>query len=1128
MKHLKKSFKSLLIVCLTLMLSITTLVANTNTVSADGDYSLEVFYGLGRGKAPSGYSMTGVFTGAGAMLNNDTGYSLKGYRDTAYHSGGSNSGAAYRCDQPRQDTVSSAEIFYNGSKYTLNAIVSSKGFNVLNKTIYYTSGGTLTATASGNTKLATFAPAGQTTGTESVAVRWLDIPGEVVVIYHYYDEHTITVNNVEGTQTNIDNRYDNYYKTEITGGTKTIISGDYTAGIEMSYTLNAGETLSSVGINVGSNSATCNTVTGVQYLSSSYTFSDTSATGDILSINFDTKKITYNSITSDITVNFIYANTTTYDVVFMVGGVQYGETQEIVSGDVAIRPTDPSAQTGYVFDYWHTLGSSTAYDFSTPITDNLTLYGEFIEQYTFTFNGVKSVSSSTWVAKTGGAGFSGSTGVYTATTKGAYTTATPADSTSSGFSLSFDYTTAVNGASIQVGTMVANIPAEWFAASASLSRYLDDQGIWYETFAAMTSEGNTPVMKLAHNTQSGAESRLFIRLWNMESDITITTSIGDRKVIFTNFGHGYYSSSGAWLTGNNISFSTWESSTGGVLYANPKAAIDAFGEEYHQSMGTVPGDYDNNTGVGGSLKTIIADLDTITFTYGAHTPIVLNVDGGTGIKGKTFYINSNYELEERTAKATGDLFKMSTSSTATDTINVRFYKVVEDINIEATYSNEHTITIKNYNDHIEAGAFSPSTSGSYVGINCWDPYGISDASNHTGLRAGGTLDTVNGIATVYGDYSQASGIGAGLKIPTNFLAYNKLIITYGEETVQYNLTNESDNSRIFKVGDTDILRVTVYENEDCYYLRFLKIDDDITIEAKSEGINDHIVRFENASSASCSTWESVTGGIPFSSVGNHIYEASTVGNYVNTTYGSNDGVKTWLGLALGEIESVTFAFNNRTFTLNADDFASSFSNVFVDIEGNQYTNSTTPNVVYAFKVAYTLGDQGIFIRFYNITNDITVTATYSQYVNVDFVYDDETISSQRILSGTYAEVPEDPASATGQEFMWYTDEEHTTLFDPEARIYESVTLYGALASDIHHVYFNGLGFQYRSIQTPPAYLSSSTWATKTGGFVNTQSGHFVTNGDYSSETGVAVAGRTSNYYVDKVEIKVGDNDPVYL
>ena len=76
---------------------------------------------------------------------------------------------------------------------------------------------------------------------------------------------------------------------------------------------------------------------------------------------------------------------TTYDVTFSYNGHGYTDTiQEVAEGSTVTKPDNPSA-TGYVFNGWFTDSALTkAYDFSTAVTKDFTLYAKWTESSTST------------------------------------------------------------------------------------------------------------------------------------------------------------------------------------------------------------------------------------------------------------------------------------------------------------------------------------------------------------------------------------------------------------------------------------------------------------------------------------------------------------------------------------------------------------------------------------------------------------------------------------------------------------------------------------------------------------------------------------------------------------------------
>ena len=81
------------------------------------------------------------------------------------------------------------------------------------------------------------------------------------------------------------------------------------------------------------------------------------------------------------------AGTTLYTVTFDSAGGSETASQRMVSDAVVIRPADP-IKAGYTFIGWYSdSGMQTLYNFTTPVTGNLTLYAAWIaNKYTVTFN----------------------------------------------------------------------------------------------------------------------------------------------------------------------------------------------------------------------------------------------------------------------------------------------------------------------------------------------------------------------------------------------------------------------------------------------------------------------------------------------------------------------------------------------------------------------------------------------------------------------------------------------------------------------------------------------------------------------------------------------------------------------
>ena len=80
------------------------------------------------------------------------------------------------------------------------------------------------------------------------------------------------------------------------------------------------------------------------------------------------------------------ANLTKYTVTFNLNGKGTNFTQEVYENRTIAAPATPTT-SGFVFDGWYTNQSCTnAFDFSTPITANRTLYAKWVQAMTVTFN----------------------------------------------------------------------------------------------------------------------------------------------------------------------------------------------------------------------------------------------------------------------------------------------------------------------------------------------------------------------------------------------------------------------------------------------------------------------------------------------------------------------------------------------------------------------------------------------------------------------------------------------------------------------------------------------------------------------------------------------------------------------
>lgn len=75
----------------------------------------------------------------------------------------------------------------------------------------------------------------------------------------------------------------------------------------------------------------------------------------------------------------------TYNIVFNTNGGSYISEQTVESGKIIVKPNDPTRQ-GYVFKGWYSdVNLEKAYDFSSAVTQNITLYAKWNNTYTVKF-----------------------------------------------------------------------------------------------------------------------------------------------------------------------------------------------------------------------------------------------------------------------------------------------------------------------------------------------------------------------------------------------------------------------------------------------------------------------------------------------------------------------------------------------------------------------------------------------------------------------------------------------------------------------------------------------------------------------------------------------------------------------
>lgn len=272
----------------------------------DSYYNVNLYHGYGR----KVYNATHSLTGMGGV---DIAYKLSATTETGGYD--NNTGTTYQ--QIRQCDISSLDLYYGSQKVTLSPITSKNGNHIYKSAVYLqngvlkqTTGLNVNASSfpSGCTKIVLFQAASDS-AVGNIASRWYTVKDNISLVFHYNNEHKITVNNVNTTS--INNDFDTFFVDKtVPNRTITTISGDYpentytfTDPIVMSVVPNKSN-ISSITFNLGNGDIILNNLSQEQYLRNDGTFSTTHGVNDILSYNPETKKISFYKVTSNINIIF--------------------------------------------------------------------------------------------------------------------------------------------------------------------------------------------------------------------------------------------------------------------------------------------------------------------------------------------------------------------------------------------------------------------------------------------------------------------------------------------------------------------------------------------------------------------------------------------------------------------------------------------------------------------------------------------------------------------------------------------------------------------------------------------------------------------------------------------------------
>lgn len=374
------------------------------------------------------------------------------------------------------------------------------------------------------------------------------------------------------------------------------------------------------------------------------------------------------------------------------------------------------------------------------------------------------------------------------------------------------------------------------------------------------------------------------------------------------------------------------------------------------------------------------------------------------------------------------------------------------------------------------------------------------------------------------DYATIEFNGIGVEIPYSHLI-NEVEFYLDDQGNFYNSLTDTENINY-------VLKYYHGAGQNVVYVRVWNItsDIDLTLYHTSQEDTNHQINIYNSNHVSSENWESTTGGVLESEGTTTI--ATTSKTYRADSSTEEAGLYMNVGTYLGNLNNISFAFNNVNYQLNKSQLNNDLS-FYLDENGNAYNQKASdPSIRYIFKFVYEKDSTSFDLYFFRIINDINITIGYDSLSSITFIYNDEIVSAQSIAPLSYPTIPEIEVNEAGKAIAWFTDEELTNLYDTSLPVIRDVVVYGGLIDeadyDVHDVVINGLGYQYQNDNVLNGYLVSDNWANKTKGYINGHLGRALAIGDYESEEGALLQGYTATNLIDKVEIQVGDLNINYL
>lgn len=428
--------------------------------------------------------------------------------------------------------------------------------------------------------------------------------------------------------------------------------------------------------------------------------------------------------------------------------------------------------------------------------------------------------------------------------------------------------------------------------------------------------------------------------------------------------------------------------------------------------------YDNSTGTQYSQSGVWSDIDSLDFYYGSES-IHISLAHNSWV-----YLDSDGKLQTTVSTATPalgtNLVKIAKSSS--NYFN-RWYYVGADLFEVIHYKNGHHININTGDENAEFTStdipdyFYEKTANTGVieigGSTYSSTAGISttvapDAAPSKILITVGAGDAVTINDAAADVYLTSGNAISDTHSSTDILRYNAgeytfynvsadINIAYAYSAAEYTVTfmageNEYDSKVV--AGGTPVVAPTTDPEKDGYaFAGWYEKDGDVYADSSfdfSTPINSNITlyaKFEiahtltinNIKSISSTQWAGTTGG-KVGSVANRSAQLTTVGDYMESadyTPSSPGGVQVSAGV-LGTLKSITFEWGNNVFTAEGEDvFGQQY--IYADGSHRHEPSGVTSDEPFIFKYAFNDGQSAFYLRFRELTQNITITVEYENH-----------------------------------------------------------------------------------------------------------------------------------------------------